>query len=155
MRWVDEYIDAWRAEDPQGVERLFTEDARYRRSPYEKSAVGHDAIKAFWLADAGASFAVRAVPVAVDGHAAVVRLDVSYGDPTPQEYRDLWVLQFADDGRVSDFEEWPIGPASRTRPMKNKGSDSPICLWIWAVEILRDDLFEDRLIRGGVRKQCH
>jgi ketosteroid isomerase-like protein len=110
MRWVDGYIDAWRAEDPQGVERLFTEDARYRRSPYEKSNVGHDAIKAFWLADAGESFAVRAVPVAVDGQSAVVRLDVAYGDPAQQEYRDLWVLRFADDGRVSDFEEWAYWP---------------------------------------------
>jgi ketosteroid isomerase-like protein len=48
MRWVDGYVDAWRSEDTQGVERLFTEDARYRRSPHEKSDVGHDAIKAFW-----------------------------------------------------------------------------------------------------------
>ena len=59
MRWVDGYIDAWRAEDPQGVERLFTEEAHYRRSPYEKSEVGHEAIKAFWLADAGETFAAR------------------------------------------------------------------------------------------------
>jgi ketosteroid isomerase-like protein len=110
MRWVDGYIDAWRAEDPQGVERLFTDDVRYRRSPYEESEVGHDAVKAFWLDDAGETFAVRAMPVAVEGHSAVVRLDVAYGEPAQQEYRDLWVLQFADDGRVSDFEEWAYWP---------------------------------------------
>ena len=75
MRWVDGYVDAWRAEDPRGVERLFTEDAHYRRSPYEKSEVGHDAIKAFWLADAGEIFVVGAAPVAVDGQAAVVRVN--------------------------------------------------------------------------------
>ena len=103
MRWVDGYIDAWRAADPQGVERLFTDDVRYRRSPYEESEVGHDAVKAFWLDDAGETFAV-------EGHSAVVRLDVAYGDPAQQEYRDLWVLQFADDGRVSDFEEWAYWP---------------------------------------------
>src|SRR5215211_4968479 len=72
MRWVDGYIDAWRAEDPQGVERLFTDDVRYRSSPYEKSEVGHDAVKAFWLDDAGETFAVHATPVAVEGHTAVV-----------------------------------------------------------------------------------
>jgi ketosteroid isomerase-like protein len=110
MRWVDGYVDAWRTEDAQGVERLFTEDACYRRSPYEASEVGHEAIKAFWLADAGETFDVKAAPVAVDGHAAVVRLDVSYHDPVQQEYRDLWVLQFTDDGRVSDFEEWAYWP---------------------------------------------
>jgi hypothetical protein len=46
-----DHVDAWRTEDAQGVERLFTADARYRRSPYEKSEVGHDPINAFWLAD--------------------------------------------------------------------------------------------------------
>ena len=110
MRWALGYVDAWRAEDPQGVERLFTEDAHYRRSPYEVSEVGHEAIKAFWLADAGEIFVVTAAPVAVDGQAAVVRVNVSYGDPVQQEYRDLWLLQFADDGRVRDFEEWAYWP---------------------------------------------
>ena len=111
MRWVDGYIDAWRAEDPQGVERLFTEDARYRRSPYEESEVGHDAIKAFWLDDAGEAFTATAEPVAVEGRQAVVRVEVRYGQPMDQEYRDLWVLEFAADGRVRDFEEWAYWPS--------------------------------------------
>jgi ketosteroid isomerase-like protein len=34
MRWVAEYERAWRNADVAGVARLFTEDARYRRSPY-------------------------------------------------------------------------------------------------------------------------
>ena len=36
----------------------------------------------------------------------MVRLEVRYGKPVRQEYRDLWVLRFAADGRVEDFEEW-------------------------------------------------
>ena len=110
MRWVDGYIAAWRAEDPEGVERLFTEDARYRRSPYEEAEVGHDAIKAFWLEDAGEVFTAVAEPVAVDGRHAVVRVEVRYGEPVDQEYRDLWILEFAADGRVRDFEEWAYWP---------------------------------------------
>ena len=35
---------------------------------------------------------------------------VSYGEPVTQEYRDLWVLRFADDGRVAAYEEWPYWP---------------------------------------------
>ena len=27
-----------------------------------------------------------------------------------QEYRDLWVLRFAEDGRVEHFEEWAYWP---------------------------------------------
>jgi hypothetical protein len=110
MRWVDGYIAAWRDEDLGGVERLFTEDAQYRASPYEECEVGHQAIKAFWLDDAGEVFIAVAEPFAVDGQQAVVRVEVRYGEPVRQEYQDLWLLKFADDGRVCDFEEWAYWP---------------------------------------------
>ena len=109
MRWVAEYERAWRDGDVSGVPRLFTDDARYRRSPYEPH-VGHEQIQAFWLDDHGRTFSVVAEPVAVEGRDAVVRLEVRYGDLVPQEYRDLWVLRFATDGRVEDFEEWAYWP---------------------------------------------
>jgi hypothetical protein len=53
---------------------------------------------------------MHASPVAVDGRAAVVRVEVHYGAPVRQEYRDLWVIRFDDDGRVDDFEEWAYWP---------------------------------------------
>ena len=110
MRWVAGYEQAWRDGDLDAVERLFTDDARYRTSPYEESLVGHDAIKDFWLDDEDEVFTADAWPVAVEGRAAVVRVDVQYGDPVEQEYRDIWLLRFADDGRVEDFEEWAYWP---------------------------------------------
>jgi len=110
MRWVDGYITAWRDEDAGGIERLFTEDARYRASPYEEPEVGYQAIEAFWLGDAGEVFTAAAEPFAVDGQQAVVRVEVRYGEPVRQEYRDLWLLKFAEDGRVCDFEEWAYWP---------------------------------------------
>lgn len=55
-------------------------------------------------------FTVSAEPVAVEGSDAVVRVEVRYGDPLRQEYRDLWVLRFAEDGRVAHFEEWAYWP---------------------------------------------
>jgi len=48
--------------------------------------------------------------IAVDGDTAVVRVEVGYGDPVRQEYRDLWVLRFAGHGRCAWFEEWPFWP---------------------------------------------
>lgn len=110
MRWVAGYERAWRAGDRQAVTELFTEDARYRASPYEEPKVGHAAIQAFWLDDEGATFTVTAEPVAVEGRDAVVRLAVQYLEPRRQEYRDLWVLRFAADGRVEEFEEWAYWP---------------------------------------------
>jgi hypothetical protein len=110
MQWVAEYERAWREGDVSGVTRLFTDEARYRPSPYAEPRVGHAEIQAFWLDDAGRTFSVLAEPVAVEGRHAVVRLDVRYVAPVAQEYRDLWVLRFAPDGRVEDFEEWAYWP---------------------------------------------
>jgi ketosteroid isomerase-like protein len=110
MQWVAAYERAWRDGDVSRVTRLFTDDARYRPSPYEESKVGHAEIQAFWLDDEGKTFSVVAEPVAVEGRDAVVRLEVRYSGPEAQEYRDLWVLRFAPDGRVEDFEEWAYWP---------------------------------------------
>jgi ketosteroid isomerase-like protein len=110
MRWVAGYERAWREGDADAVESLFTPDARYRRSPYEPDEVGHAAIRALWLEDEGLPFTVAAEPVAVQGERAVVRLEVHYGGDEPREYRDLWLLRFAADGRVEDFEEWAYWP---------------------------------------------
>jgi ketosteroid isomerase-like protein len=110
MGWVARYEAAWRADDTEAVTNLFTEDARYRASPYEESLAGHEGIQGYWLDDEGKTFTMEAEPVAVEGRNAVVRVEVRYGDPVRQEYRDLWVLRFADDERVEDFEEWAYWP---------------------------------------------
>ena len=110
LGWVRGYELGWRAGQPSAVESLFTEDARYLRSPYEEPLQGHQAIKDFWLADEGETFTMTSELVAVDGDAAVVRVEVHYGAPIRQEYRDLWLLSFADDGRVREFEEWAYWP---------------------------------------------
>ncbi len=110
MRWVAGYEAAWRDSDRDAVEKLFTDDAQYLRSPYAEPLVGLAAIRDFWLADEDVTFTMTASPVAVEGVDAVVRVEVLYGPPTHQEYRDLWVLRFAPDGRVDDFEEWAYWP---------------------------------------------
>ena len=109
LSWVAAYEMAWRAADLSAVERLFTADARYRFAPYEEPRIGHDAIRAAWVDDE-LTFSFTVEPVAVQGQTAVVRLEVRYGDPVHQEYRDLWILRFAADGRVQEFEEWAYWP---------------------------------------------
>ena len=110
MQWVADYERAWRTGNVPRVARLFTENASYRTSPYAEPKVGHAEIQAFWLDDEDRTFSVSAEPVAVEGRDAVVRLAVRYLDPVVQEYQDLWVLRFAPDGRVEDFEEWAYWP---------------------------------------------
>jgi ketosteroid isomerase-like protein len=109
LSWVAAYERAWRAADVSAVETLFAPDAHYRFSPYEEPRIGHEAIRAAWVDD-DLTFSIAVEPVAVQGRTAVVRLEVRYGDPVRQEYRDLWILRFADDGRVREFEEWAYWP---------------------------------------------
>jgi hypothetical protein len=115
MRWVQAYEQAWRGQDVGAVRTLFTEQAQYRSSPYDPPMVGHQAIEEFWPDD-GETFTMTAEPVAVEDATAVVRVLIRYGDPVNQEYTDLWVLQFANDGRVADFEEWAYWPGRRYTP---------------------------------------
>jgi hypothetical protein len=62
------------------------------------------------IREAGEVFTLATDILAVDGPTAVVRAEVRYGDPPRQEYRDLWVIRFAGDGRCTWFEEWPYWP---------------------------------------------
>ena len=107
------YERAWRTSGTEPLGDLFTEDATYRMSPYEEPFVGLGRIAEVWEAEREGPdevFTMTSEIVAVDGDAAVVRVEVTYGDPVDREYRDLWLIRFADDGRAVEFEEWPYWP---------------------------------------------
>jgi uncharacterized protein (TIGR02246 family) len=112
-RWVARYEAAWRAAGTDALAGLFAEDARYLQSPYAEPVTGLDAIRRMWDSERDGPdevFTLAAEIIAVDGPAAVVRAEVRYGDPVSQEWRDLWVIRFGDDGRCTWFEEWPFSP---------------------------------------------
>lgn len=115
--WVAGYEYAWRTAGTESLRGLFTEDARYRMSPYEDSATGLSEIAELWERERegpGEPFTMSHRVVAVEGDAAVVRVDVSYERPGTSEYRDLWIIRFAADGRCREFEEWPFWPGQPT-----------------------------------------
>jgi ketosteroid isomerase-like protein len=112
-RWLAGYEAAWRAPGTGDLAGLFTSDAAYLQSPYEQPVTGLDAIKRMWEEEREGPdevFTLATDILAVDGPTAVVRAEVCYGDPPGQEYRDLWVIRFAGDGRCTWFEEWPYWP---------------------------------------------
>jgi ketosteroid isomerase-like protein len=112
-RWLAGYEAAWRAPGTAGLAGLFTSDATYLQSPYQQPVAGLDAIKRMWEDERDGPeevFTLATDVLAVDGPMAVVRAEVCYGDPPRQEYRDLWVIRLADDGRCTWFEEWPYWP---------------------------------------------
>jgi ketosteroid isomerase-like protein len=115
LRWIDGYEAAWRTAGTAGLAGLFTPQATYRHSPYAEPVVGLENIAASWEAERDGPdevFTMTREVVAVDGDTAVARVVVRYGEPLRQEYTDLWVLRFAADGRVREFEEWPFWPGA-------------------------------------------
>jgi hypothetical protein len=112
--WVDGYERAWRTAGTDDLRTLFTEDATYSMGPYEEPARGLAAIAELWERERTGpdeSFTMTWDAVAVDGDTAVVRVEVHY-HARPEQFRDLWVVQFARDGRCRAFEEWPYRPGA-------------------------------------------
>ena len=111
--WIAAYERAWRAPGTDALAGLFTADATYQQAPYLEPVRGLAAIGVMWEAEReGPSevFRMTSEVVAADGGTAVARVNVWYGDPVTQEYRDLWVMRFASGGRCAAFEEWPFWP---------------------------------------------
>jgi ketosteroid isomerase-like protein len=115
-RWVEGYERAWRTAGTAGLAQLFTDDATYVPSPWAAPIVGLDRLAAFWDQERDGpeeAFTLTSEIVAVDGEVAVVRLQVDYASDDVRQWRDLWVLRFAPDGRCRSFEEWPFAPDQR------------------------------------------
>jgi SnoaL-like domain len=111
--WLDSYVAAWRANERELIEALFTEDATYAWRPYGgegHTATGRDAIVAGWLEEPDdpdgweASYEV----FAVDGDRAVATGVSRYSAAPGKEsrtYHNVFLLRFAPDGRCSEFTE--------------------------------------------------
>jgi ketosteroid isomerase-like protein len=111
--WLRGYEDAWRSPGTGKLAELFTDDSAYTPGPYERTRTGLGEIAELWDAEREGPdeiFTMTSEIVAVDGDTAVARIEVSYGAPVRREYRDLWVMRFAEDGRCRAFEEWPFWP---------------------------------------------
>jgi ketosteroid isomerase-like protein len=111
--WVAAYECAWRTAGTARLGELFTDDASYSMSPYGAPALGLGEIAELWEQErkgADEEFEMAHEVLAVEGDRAVIRVEVRYGGPDGLEYRDLWILRLAADGRCREFEEWPFWP---------------------------------------------
>jgi uncharacterized protein (TIGR02246 family) len=111
--WIAAYERAWRTRGTELLAGLFTDDATYSQSPFDPPVAGLPAIAEMWQAtraSADEPFTMTSEVVAVDGDVGVARIEVHYDEPRPHEYRDLWIMRFAPDGRCAAFEEWPFWP---------------------------------------------
>lgn len=114
QRWLDRYIEAWRANQPEPIAELFSVDAVYRYQPYADDAQtirGRDAVVAAWLEepDVPDGWDARYEPFAVDGDRAVAtgwsRYLATIEEPERTFY-NCFLLLFDSDGRCTEFVEY-------------------------------------------------
>ena len=116
--WVDAHDDAWRSNDPERIAGLFSENGIYHLGPFEGPwrgyrgpIVGREAIAAAWSTafDPDERFTADAEVLAIDGRRAVVRRTIEYegaGREPAARFGCVWVLDFDDDGRCREYQEW-------------------------------------------------
>jgi hypothetical protein len=110
--WLDRYIEAWRANAREPIEALFTDDVVYRFAPFGEKHVrrGIDAVVSEWLdnPDPPGSWEASYEPYAVEDDRAVAtgwsRYAATASEPE-KTYRNVFLLDFAADGRCSAFTE--------------------------------------------------
>jgi len=125
LSWIESYERAWRAPGTEALAALFSPDAVYLTSPYAEPVDGLAAIRRLWEAEREGPdevFTMTAEVVAISGMTGVARVEVDYGRPVRQSYRDLWVVSFGAGGRADRFEEWPFWPSHGATP----GASAPV-----------------------------
>jgi hypothetical protein len=112
--WLDRYVHAWRANEPEPIRELFTEEATYSYRPWlsdDQTVRGRDAIVASWLEepDDPGAWEAQYEPYAVEGDRAVAvgwsRYAAS-GDQPERTYHNAYLLRFAPDRRCAEFREF-------------------------------------------------
>jgi hypothetical protein len=112
--WLDRYIEAWRVNQPELVEALFTVDIVYRFRPYAgsgRSVEGLTALVDSWIeeSDDPRQWEASYQPFAVEGDRAVAtgisRYSAAEHEPE-KVYHNCFLLRFAPDGRCAEFTEF-------------------------------------------------
>jgi hypothetical protein len=109
--WIAKYEEAWRTPGTRLLFDLFVPDVSYVPSPWAEGIADLASLATYWEAERDGpneDFRMMHELVAIEGNTAVARIMVEYVDD--RSWRDLWVLEFANDGRCSRFEEWPFAP---------------------------------------------
>ena len=128
--WLDRYVAAWKSYDAQEIGDLFSEDAEYRYHPQDQPVRGRDEIVKSWLdnKDEPGTFDAAYEPLAIDGENHVARGWSRYFDgqgKLADEYINIYLCTFDDEGRCREFTEWWIRNREFARAAAAAGSGPP------------------------------
>jgi ketosteroid isomerase-like protein len=111
-KWLTNYGQAWEAGDAPRAAGLFTEEAIYRVTPFDKPLEGRKAIQSYWQAGPGSGhkdveFSYRII--SVRGDEGIAHWQASFrkeNSNIPVNLDGILIAKFEDSGLCTDFEEW-------------------------------------------------
>jgi ketosteroid isomerase-like protein len=109
--WLERYLQAWRSNDPASIGELFSEDVTYSQDGGQSSIEGREAVVRDWLEAAyepDASWEASYEPLAIEEqvHVAVGSTRYLRADGVREDFSNIFVIRFDDDGRCRDLREW-------------------------------------------------
>ena len=109
--WLEGYQAAWENGDPDLAASLFTADAEYYESPFDKPFIGANGVRDYWSevpeSQRDIHFAYRILNI-FDNHALVHWQAEFYRVPSGSrvELDGIFFLEYAADGRCMLLREW-------------------------------------------------
>ena len=109
--WLDRYLAAWRSGDTDEIGELFSDDVVYSQNGGQTSITGREAVVAHWLEAAyepEAEWEASYEPLAIEEqvHVAVGSTRYTRQDGVREDFSNIFVIRFDEDGRACDLREW-------------------------------------------------
>ncbi len=109
--WLDRYIAAWRSGDPAHIGDLFSEDVTYSQDGGQTATEGREAVVKTWLDHAyepELAWEAAYEPLAIEDqvHVGVGSTRYRREDGTREDFSNIFVCRFDDEGRCCDLREW-------------------------------------------------
>ena len=109
--WLDRYIAAWRSGDANDIGDLFSEDVTYSQNGGQTSISGREAVVRDWLEAAyepDAEWEASYEPLAIEDqvHVAVGSTRYLRDHGVHEDFSNIFVCRFDEDGRCHELREW-------------------------------------------------
>lgn len=109
--WLDAYGRAWEEQDPGAAVGLFTEDAEYHETPFQRHMRGREEIRGYWNTGSERQRDVRFRHdvLALEGDRAIVHWWAWYvatASEEPTRLDGIFLLRFEEGGLCSSLREW-------------------------------------------------
>ena len=108
---VETYLRAWRLQEVDLLDEVFTDDAVYRERAYSNRYVGRDQIRSYWITKviaAQANIECTLLHVYLDGNVAIAEWEATFDDLVRNERKRMTevAIMSIEAGRIVSFREY-------------------------------------------------